>query len=47
VHGAGPRTGRPPTALTIEYLDLPLILAFLDHLEEQRGNPFGAPRCVG
>ena len=32
------RTGRPPTALTIADLDAPLILAFLDHLEEKRGN---------
>ena len=32
------RTGRTPTRLTIEDLDAPLILAFLDHLETQRGN---------
>jgi integrase/recombinase XerD len=32
------RTGRPPTALTIEDLDAPLILAFLDYLESDRRN---------
>ena len=32
------RTGRPPTALATEDLDAPLILAFLDHLESERGN---------
>ena len=30
--------GRPPTALTLEDLDAPAILAFLDHLERGRGN---------
>lgn len=29
---------RPPTALTLEDLDAPAILAFLDHLEQRRGN---------
>ena len=32
------RTGRSPTALDIEDLDAPLVLAFLDHLETERGN---------
>lgn len=32
------RTGRPPSALTIADLDAPTVLAFLDHLEEERGN---------
>jgi integrase/recombinase XerD len=32
------RTGRTPSALTLEDLDAPLILAFLDHLENVRGN---------
>ena len=32
------RTGKPPVALTLEDLDAPLILGFLDHLEVQRGN---------
>jgi integrase/recombinase XerD len=32
------RTGRMPTALTIEDLDAPLVLAFLDHIEAERGN---------
>lgn len=32
------RTGRPPSALTLEDLDAPLVLAFLDHLESVRGN---------
>jgi site-specific recombinase XerD len=30
--------GRAPTALTLEDMDVPLVLAFLDHLEQQRGN---------
>jgi site-specific recombinase XerD len=32
------RTGRTPSGLTLEDLDAPLILAFLDHLENERGN---------
>jgi site-specific recombinase XerD len=32
------RTGTPPSWLSIEDLDAPLIAAFLDHLEHQRGN---------
>ena len=32
------RTGTPPSRLSIEDLDAPLIAAFLDHLEQQRGN---------
>lgn len=32
------RTGRTPSALTLEDLDAPLILGFLDHLESVRGN---------
>jgi integrase/recombinase XerD len=32
------RTGRTPSALTLEDLDAPLVLAFLDHLESARGN---------
>ncbi|MBL4849589.1 MAG: tyrosine-type recombinase/integrase [Planctomycetes bacterium] len=32
------RTRRTPSALTLSDLDAPLILAFLDHLEEGRGN---------
>jgi len=32
------RTGRPPSELTLTDLDAPLILAFLDNLEEVRGN---------
>lgn len=32
------RTGRPPSRLKLEDLDAPLISAFLDHLEQQRGN---------
>jgi integrase/recombinase XerD len=31
-------TGRSPSALTLNDLDAPLILAFLDHLETNRGN---------
>jgi integrase/recombinase XerD len=32
------RCGRPPSSLTLRDLDAPLILAFLDHLETERGN---------
>jgi integrase/recombinase XerD len=32
------RTGRTPSALTLEDLDAELILDFLDHLENERGN---------
>jgi integrase/recombinase XerD len=32
------RIGRTPSALTLEDLDAPLVLAFLDHLENVRGN---------
>jgi site-specific recombinase XerD len=32
------RTGRTPSALTLEDLDAPLVLDFLDHLENARGN---------
>jgi site-specific recombinase XerD len=32
------RTGRPPSALTLEDLDAPMVLAFLDHLETERGD---------
>lgn len=31
-------TRHPPSALTLEDLDAPLVLAFLDHLEAKRGN---------
>jgi site-specific recombinase XerD len=32
------RTGRTPSALTLDDLDAPLVLDFLDHLEQERGN---------
>jgi site-specific recombinase XerD len=32
------RTGRTPSALTLEDLDAPVVLAFLDHIETERGN---------
>jgi integrase len=32
------RTSRPPSSLTLADLDAPMVLAFLDHLEEERGN---------
>ncbi len=32
------RTGRTPSALTLDDLDAPLVLDFLDHLETERGN---------
>ena len=35
---AGARTGKKPSALDIADLDAPLIGAFLDHLEHERGN---------
>jgi site-specific recombinase XerD len=35
---ASQRTGRQPSALDIDDLDAPLIGAFLDHLEQERGN---------
>lgn len=35
---AAARTGKTPDALDIADLDAPLIAAFLDHLERQRGN---------
>lgn len=35
---AAERTGRTPSALTLDDLDAPLILDFLDHLETERGN---------
>ena len=35
---ADQRTGRPPSALTLDDLDAPAVLAFLDHLETERGN---------
>ena len=35
---ANERTAKQPSALELEDLDAPLIAAFLDHLEQQRGN---------
>jgi integrase/recombinase XerD len=35
---AATRTGKKPSALDIAELDTPLITAFLDHLEHERGN---------
>jgi site-specific recombinase XerD len=35
---AAERTGRPPTDLDISDLDAPLIGAFLEHIEQERGN---------
>ena len=31
-------TGRPPSALTLDDLDAAIVLDFLDHLENDRGN---------
>lgn len=38
LHFAEHRTGRAASALTLSDLDAPMILTFLDHLEEERGN---------
>ncbi|MGH3516129.1 MAG: tyrosine-type recombinase/integrase [Haloechinothrix sp.] len=35
---AADRTGKQPSALDIRELDAPLVAAFLDHLEHERGN---------
>jgi integrase/recombinase XerD len=35
---ASKRTGKPPSELDIDQLDAPLIAAFLNHLEKDRGN---------
>jgi len=35
---AAQRTGRAPSALTLDDLDAPIVLPFLDHLEAERGN---------
>jgi site-specific recombinase XerD len=35
---AQPRLGKPPTAMRLDEIDAPLVTAFLDHLEQQRGN---------
>lgn len=32
------RTGKPPSALDLDDVDVPLVCAFLDHLEHHRGN---------
>jgi len=32
------QTGRAPSALTLDDLAAPVVLAFLDHLESERGN---------
>jgi len=32
------RTGKPPSVLDFEDIDVPLVCAFLDHLEHNRGN---------
>ena len=37
---------RKPDALTLDDLDAPVILAFLDHLEENRGNSVQSPQCA-
>jgi site-specific recombinase XerD len=38
LHFFADRRGRPPTALTLVDLDAPAVLAFLEHLERERGN---------
>jgi integrase/recombinase XerD len=39
------RTGKAPSALDFEDLDAPLIGAFLDHLEHERGNSVRTRNC--
>ena len=41
---AAARTGKQPSALDIADLDAPLIGAFLDHLEHERGNSAADPQ---
>lgn len=36
--GYADTTGKPPTTLTLADLDVPFVLAFLDHLEKERQN---------
>ncbi len=38
LHYAQRRTRKTPVALTLEDLDAPLVIGFLDHLEKSRGN---------
>ena len=35
---ASTRLGIPPSVLQFEHLDAPLVMAFLEHLQNQRGN---------
>ena len=37
---------RKPEALTLDDFDAPVILAFLDHLEEDRANSVQSPQCA-
>ncbi len=45
------KTGTPPSGLRVDHLDAPMIAAFLDHLEHDRGIAYPAatpasPRCI-
>ena len=45
------KTGTPPSALRIDHPDAPMIAAFLDHLEHDRGiavssRNTASPRCI-
>ncbi len=42
---ASKRTGKPPSALDFDDLNVPLIGAFLDHLEHDRGNTVRTPNA--
>lgn len=42
---AAERTGRKPAALAVQDLDRHLVLAYLDHLEHERGNAIPHPQC--
>jgi integrase/recombinase XerD len=42
---AAAKTGTKPSALDLAELDAPLITAFLDHLEHERGNTVRTRNC--
>ncbi len=42
---ASERLGLSPSALHLEHIDAPLVLAFLEHIETYRGQPRQYPQC--